>query len=99
MSTMTRSNLAVEMSLRLDISVDRAKAVVDTLFDVITESLMEGKRIEFRNFGVFEVVDRKPKVGRNPLKPNDGEYHIPARKMVRFRTGKHLFVRLNPDQT
>ena len=97
MSNFTRNNLAVELSLKLDIPVDRAKFIVDRTFDVLSEALLDGKRLEFRNFGHFDVVDRKEKVGRNPANPSAGQYLIPARRMVRFRIGKHLFDKLNPE--
>ena len=46
---------------------------------------------------LLELVKRKPKIGRNPGNPKAGQYLIPARTMVRFRVGKDLFNRLNPE--
>ena len=94
----TRSELAEELSNRLAIPVDRAKGVVDQTLDVLTEALAGGKKVEFRGFGILDVVERKPKIGRNPRNPEAGQYQIPARRVVRFRVGKQLFARLNPDQ-
>lgn len=99
MKNFTRNDLAVELSLKLDIPVDRAKNIVDKSFDALIDALTDGKRLQFRNFGLFDVVERKPKVGRNPKNPQAGQYQIPARKMVRFRIGKQLFDRLNPEQS
>src|SRR5574337_1766541 len=99
MKNFTRNDLAVELSLKLDIPVDRAKCVVDTTFNSLIDALTEGKRLQFRNFGLFDVVERKPKVGRNPKAPEAGQYQIPARKMVRFRIGKELFDKLNPEHS
>ena len=39
------------------------------------------------NFGVFEVVERKPRVGRNPNSPSK-TVQIPERKVVKFKPGK-----------
>jgi nucleoid DNA-binding protein len=49
--------------------------------------------LEFRDFGVFEVVVRKQKVGRNPknaLVP----IIIPARPAVKFTPGKKMRKRI-----
>ena len=92
----TRNELALELSKRLAIPVDRAKGVVDQTLAVLADALADNKKIEFRGFGILDVVRRKAKVGRNPKKPDAGEYQIPARNMVRFRVGKQLFDRLNP---
>jgi nucleoid DNA-binding protein len=99
MSNFTRKDLAVELSLKLDIPVDRAKCIVDETLDALMSALSEGRRAEFRGFGLFEAVDRKSKIGRNPKRPSAGQYLIPARKMVRFRIGKEFFDKLNPEQT
>lgn len=98
MSTFTRNEFASILSSKLDIPVDRAKGIVDNVLDILGSAMLESRKIEFRNFGLFEVVQRKPKIGRNPLKPNEGQYQIPARKVVRFKIGKELFEKLNPDQ-
>lgn len=97
-NTFTRNELAIELSNRLAIPVDRAKGIVDQTLDVLVNVLGEGRKVEFRGFGILDVVQRKPKIGRNPRNPTAGQYLIPARRMVRFRIGKQLFDKLNPEQ-
>jgi len=96
MSNFTRNELAQALSERLALPVDRAKGIVDQTLQILTEALAAEKKVEFRGFGIFDVVHRKPKIGRNPKNPAAGEYQIPARRMVRFRVGKQLFDLLNP---
>lgn len=55
----------------------------------MTANLREGHRFEFRNFGVFEVVDRKAKIGRN-LKSPKTLIPIPVRKGVKFSPGRKI---------
>ena len=93
----TRKDLAVSLSSRLDIPVDRAKAVVDHTLDVLALTLVSGTDIEFRGFGMLDVVTRKQTVGRNPRNVAAGDYLIPARRVVRFRTSGYLFGKLNPE--
>ncbi len=63
--------------------------IVQAFLDQITFNLSKGKRLEFREFGVFEVVKRKQKVGRNPKKA-EIPIIIPARATVKFTQGKKL---------
>lgn len=71
-------------------SVSRVKAAlaVDTIIDAMKSALSEGKRIELRGFGVFQVRDRKRGVGRNPK--TGVEVAITPGKTVRFKPGKEL---------
>lgn len=98
MKNFTRKDLAKAIAKRMRIPVDRAKSVVDHTLDVLEETLASGTDIEFRGFGIFDVVNRKQKLGRNPRKPT-AQYIIPARRMVRFRVSGHLFSKLNPEQS
>ena len=70
--------------------VPRVKAVqaVDTIIDAMKGSLCDGKRIELRGFGVFQVRERKKGVGRNPK--TGVEVAITPGRTVRFKPGKEL---------
>ena len=63
--------------------------VVGKTLDCITAALARGRTVELRNFGVFDVVIRNPRVGRNPKQP-DVTVQIPAKAKVRFRPGKEM---------
>ena len=63
--------------------------VVQKTLDYITEALVKGETVELRNFGVFEVKLRKPRVGRNPNDPGK-DVQIPARAVVKFKPGKEM---------
>ena len=70
--------------------------IIQAFLDMMTDCLVEGDRLEFRDFGVFEVVVRKQKVGRNPknaLVP----IIIPARPAVKFTPGKKMRKRIEHD--
>jgi len=66
-----------------------ALAVVQKLLDHISKALAQGQKIELRNFGVFEVKTRKPRVGRNPNRP-EVDVPIPQRAVVKFKAGKEM---------
>jgi len=67
---------------------DVRKIVQETL-DIIRDALIDGRNIELRKFGVFEIQDRKARVGRNPNKP-ETDVMIPRRAVVKFKAGKEL---------
>ena len=67
--------------------------VVNTIFNEITQSLADGKRVELRGFGAFSVQHRAARVGRNP---RSGEsVHVEEKYIPRFKTGKELRLKLN----
>ncbi|OGV38858.1 MAG: integration host factor subunit beta [Lentisphaerae bacterium GWF2_45_14] len=67
--------------------------IVQKTLDCLANEVATGKSIELRNFGVFEVVVRKARVGRNPKDP-EKDIVIAARTQVKFRAGKELKERL-----
>ena len=63
--------------------------MVDTVFSAMRESLVNGRRIEIRGFGVFQVKETRAKpAARNP-RTGDVIY-VPARRKTHFRPGKVL---------
>ena len=85
---MIKADIVMKVS---DVSnVPRMKAVqaVDTIIDAMKDALCEGRRIELRGFGVFQVRDRKKGVGRNPK--TGVEVAITPGRTVRFKPGKEL---------
>lgn len=89
MSTKTKKDLVQEIASDNKLHPSQVKVVVQSFLDKMLESLSAGERLEFRHFGVFEIVARKAKVGRNPKKA-DVAIKIPARKAVKFTPGKKM---------
>jgi len=63
--------------------------IVQATLDKIAEGLTQGRDVELRNFGVFEVQVRKSRVGRNPNRP-ETDVIIPRRAVVKFKAGKDM---------
>lgn len=55
--------------------------------------LIDGEDLNIINFGKLEVVERAPRLGRNPK--TGEEVKIEARKAVKFKPGKALLEKLN----
>lgn len=88
-NTMTKKKLINSISQKKGIHPNDVRHVVQAFLDEMSESLSNGNRIEFRDFGVFDIVNRKAKVGRNPKKA-EVAIHIPERRAVKFQLGKRL---------
>jgi len=66
----------------------KTKEIVQRTFDAIVKTLLLDRRIELRNFGVFEVKLRKPRKARNPR--TDKAVEVPAKFVVTFKPGKEM---------
>lgn len=90
---MTKRELAVRIADETGLTQMETAAVVQKTLDYIIEALEEGQTVEFRNFGVFEVSQRKARVGRNPNQPGS-RVQIPERRVVRFKPGRIMKKRI-----
>lgn len=88
-STMTKKKLINAISQDKGIHPNDVRHVIQAFLDKMTDCLSDGSRLEFRDFGVFEVVERKQKIGRNPKKAAE-PIVIPARLAVKFTPGKKM---------
>lgn len=85
---MRKRDIVLKISQDAGIKQVVVKEIVQRTFDAILESLKEGKRIELRNFGVFQIKLRKRRIGRNP---KTGEVvSVPERRIVTFKPGLEM---------
>jgi nucleoid DNA-binding protein len=90
---MTKRDLAVKIANKTRMKQSDVVTVIQMTLDEIADELANGGNIELRNFGIFEVVVRKSRIGRNPKMPST-EVTIPERCVVKFRAGKKLKARI-----
>jgi nucleoid DNA-binding protein len=94
MPNLTKKHLVTRISKETGIIQQDVFAVIQKTLDHVTEALAEGRDVELRNFGVFEVRLTKSRVGRNPQKP-ETDVVIPARATVKFKAGKVMRQRVS----
>ena len=70
------------------ITKKQADDIFSAFVGMITTSLQNGQRVALPGLGVFSVVDRKARTGRNPR--TGAEIKIPARKAVKFSASSVL---------
>ena len=85
---MVKADIVKKIAARLQMKDKDALFVVDSIIDSVKDLIVAEKRLEIRDFGVFQVKERKPRIGRNPK--NKVSYPIPPHKVVTFKSGKDL---------
>lgn len=89
---MTKKEIVKAISEELDLTQLKTKEIVQKTFDAIVDTLVRERRIELRNFGVFEVKKRAARKARNP---RTGERVDVAEKfVVTFKPGKEMEERV-----
>ena len=68
----------------------RTLRVIDGFLDQIIRALKKGDRASLVGFGTFTVARRRARRGRNPQ--TGAPITIPARRVVRFTSGKTLRI-------
>ncbi len=94
MANVTKRDLVVRISNETGMVQQDVLNVIQKMLDYLTETLAEGKTVELRNFGVFEIKLRKARVGRNPNRP-ESDVPIPPRAVVKFKAGKEMKARVS----
>jgi integration host factor subunit beta len=88
----TKKEIVKEISEQLGLTQLKTKEIVQKTFDAIVDTLLREKRIELRNFGVFEVKRRKARKARNP---RTGErVDVEPKNVVTFKPGKEMEERV-----
>jgi integration host factor subunit beta len=84
----TKKEIVKTIADEMKLTQLQTKAIVQKTFEAIVEALVEEKRIELRNFGVFEVKKRAARKARNP---RTGEkVYVDEKYVVTFKPGKEM---------
>ena len=90
---MNKSELIEVLAARKGLSYKKAEEIVNTIFESMTDAMLNGDRIEIRGFGSFVVNDYKAYTGRNP---KTGEsIAVKPKKLPFFKVGKELKERVD----
>ena len=94
--TTTKKELVDRVAAETNQPRAEVKRTIQAFLDGVIEELGRGHRLEFRDFGVFEIRERAARRAQNPktLELVD----IPARKTVKFKTGRLMKVRIDDSE-
>jgi nucleoid DNA-binding protein len=84
----TKKEIVKTISDEIGMTQLKTKEIVQKTFNAIVETLVEERRIELRNFGVFEVKARAARKARNPR--TGQRVDVPEKFVVTFKPGKEM---------
>ena len=87
-SATTRSTLSEAVYRNVGLSRNESAMLVDSVFNEISKSLIDGHDVKISSFGTFIVRNKKERIGRNPK--TGEEVPITARQVVTFRSSNVL---------
>jgi nucleoid DNA-binding protein len=85
----TKRDIVNHISNQTGLTQLEVRMVVQGTFDYLFNTLVEGKKIELRDFGVFQVKVRRARQGRNPNRP-ETVIPVPPKRVPTFKPGKLL---------
>ncbi len=85
---LNKKSLIDVVANKLDMTKKDATVAVETVFDTITASLVEGNKVDISGFGKFEVKTRAARTGINPATKET--IQIPETKAAGFKAAKAL---------
>jgi len=93
MATVKKKDLVDRIAESTNTTRSTVRSVVQCFLDEIIADLAKNNRLEFRDFGVFEVRERTARTAQNPktLEP----VCVPAKKTVKFKLGRPMVQGVN----
>ncbi|MFH0938329.1 MAG: HU family DNA-binding protein [Planctomycetota bacterium] len=83
---MTKNDIVLSITKKTKVEQQKVKKIVQLTLNSIINIISTEKRIELRNFGVFEVRTRKARKARNPR--TGATVMVPSKQVVAFKAGK-----------
>ena len=84
--TVTKKDLVNRIAERTGETKVVTKSIIQMFLDEIIGELSRGNRLEFRDFGVFEVKSRRARRAQNPRTLE--KVQVPPKKVVKFKVGR-----------
>ena len=91
--TVTRADLADAVYREIGLSRTESQALVESVLDHISDSLIAGENVKLAGFGTFALRDKSERVGRNPK--TGEEVPITPRRVLVFKPSQLMKDRVN----
>ncbi len=93
MQTITKKELVNRIAEKTGQTKVVAKEIIQSFLDEIIDELGNGNRLEFREFGVFEIKERAARRAQNPRTLQ--KVNVPAKRVVKFKVGRMMRQRVS----
>lgn len=90
---LSRFDIAKKIKKKFSFSTKFAESFIDDIFVTITNEIKNFKKVKIKDFGSFNISQKKSRAGRNP-KTNE-IFEIKKRNVVNFKTSKIFLKKLN----
>lgn len=90
---MTKEEFVARLAQAGKVTKTQADGIFSAFVDMVAASIKKGERVALPGLGVFSVVQKKARTGRNP--GTGAAIKIPARKAVKFSASSVLKQGLN----
>jgi integration host factor subunit beta len=93
--TVTKKELVSRIADRTGQTKVVTKDIIQMFLDEIITELGRGNRLEFREFGVFEIKERAARKAQNPRTLE--KVSVPAKRVVKFKVGRLMKERVGAE--
>ena len=94
--TLTKARFADLLNARVGLTKKESAELVNAVFDIMCDSLVDGEKVKISGFGNFQVRDKTARKGRNPQ--TNEEIIIARRRVLTFKPSQVLRSALNPER-
>jgi integration host factor subunit beta len=95
MSTTTKKDLIDRIADETQQKRTVVKQIIQSFLENVIRELSEGNRLEFRDFGVFEIRERAARTAQNPKTLE--RVPVPAKRTVKFKVGRLMKMALEGE--
>ena len=90
---MTKSEVIEALAAEINIAINEARDIVNTILNSMSDALIGGDGIQLRGFGTFKIKKYQSYIGHNPM---TGERTtVKPKKLPVFKPGKNLAQAVN----
>jgi integration host factor subunit beta len=97
MATITKKHLIDRIAERSAQKRPAVKKTIQAFLNMVIEELGKGNRLEFRDFGVFEIKARAARTAQNPK--TLARVEVPAKRTIKFKVGRIMRAALDAAPT
>lgn len=91
--TLTRADLCEAVHEEVGLSRHECAQLVERTLDLVAEALERGETVKLSGFGVFQVRDKRARMGRNPKTGEPAA--IDPRRVISFRASQIMKSRVD----
>lgn len=91
----TKLDLTKHLWETMGLTSREASHLVDLFFKTMREAITAKGELQLSSFGIFSVLEKKARPGRNPKTGHP--YEIKARRVVTFSASQSLRAHCNPE--